>query len=297
MDIPGLEREIRIEVVARSDVGRRRSENQDAFLLGHFRDGRDGSPPTLGQGPSVEASPEVFPLGPKGALIAVADGMGGAAEGALASRMALASLGETLAGSWVPDRITTPDLFAENLLRAAEEANGQVFHASRSPDREGMGTTLTAVGILGAFAYVAQVGDSRAYLFRLGILTRLTRDQSVVQELVDSGQMTREEAEQSRQRNVLLQALGVDEGVSVEMTYQALRRGDLLLLCSDGLHGTMEDEAIAQALTTTDDIGTAADELVESANRLGGPDNITVVVARFAGDGLPLPGGAAGASV
>jgi protein phosphatase len=289
MEIPGLERTIEVEAVAHSDVGRRRSENQDAFLVSDLRDGADPST-TLGQGPSVTSALDVASLGPKGALLAVADGMGGAAEGALASRMALEGFFEAFARLWLPDRIVTPDLFAGNLRRAAEEANGRIFDASRVPEREGMGTTLTVVGVLGAFVHIAHVGDSRAYLLRRGVLTQLTRDQSMVQEMVDSGQMSEEEAGQSLQRSVLLQALGVEPQVSVELGYQALRRADVLLVCSDGLHGVVGDEALGRALSDGARLEATVGDLVASANQLGGPDNITVVAARFSGDGLPLPG-------
>ncbi len=289
MEIPGLEREIRVDVVAHTDVGRRRGENQDAFLLSDLTHGGD-PPATLGQGPTVVSSPDTFPLGPKGALLAVADGMGGAAEGALASRMALESFFEAFAALWLQDRVVTPERFSEGLRRAAEEANGRVWEASRTPEREGMGTTLTAVGLLGSFAYLAQVGDSRAYLLRGGGLTQLTRDQSVVQELMDAGQMSVEEAGRSLQRNVLLQALGVEPQVSVELTYQPIRRGDVLLVCSDGLHGVVGDGGIERSLREAESLRAAAAELVTAANDMGGPDNITLTVARLAGEGLPLPG-------
>jgi len=290
MEIPGLERPIHVEVAACSDVGRQRGENQDAFLLRAFRDGDDVAPSFVGQGASVNAEPGAFSLGARGAVLAVADGMGGAAEGALASRMALESFTEKLRGEWLARRVVTPQDFSEALHRSVDAANEQVYEASRVPEREGMGTTFTAVGLLGTYAHLVQVGDSRAYLWRGGALTQLTRDQSFVQELVDRGEMTREDAEKSEQRSVLLQALGVQPSVSADLTWQPLRRGDMVLICSDGLHGVVDDGAIARWLSDDPEPGRVVAGLVESANRLGGPDNVTVVVARVTGDGLPATG-------
>ena len=154
---------------------------------------------------------------------------------------------------------------------------------------EGMGSTATVAGILDDFLYLGQVGDSRAYLIRNGSVFQLTRDQSVVQELVEAGKLTEEEAVQSRRRNMILQALGIAPSVSVDLTYQQLRRGDTLLLCSDGLSGPVQPQEMATVLEQVPDLVQACDRLVALANERGGPDNITVVLARVDGDGLEDP--------
>ncbi len=154
----------------------------------------------------------------------------------------------------------------------------------------GMGTTTTAAGVLGDHVYLSQVGDSRAYLVRGGEGIQLTKDQSLMQRLVDAGEITEEEAEKSERRNIILQALGPDAKVRVDLTNQQLRRGDAVVLCSDGLSGQVSREEIAERVSRKDkDLMQVCSELIELANERGGPDNITVVVARFHGNGLAQP--------
>ena len=152
-----------------------------------------------------------------------------------------------------------------------------------------MGTTVTAAGVLQSFIYIAQVGDSRAYLVRDGDAAQLTRDQSVTQKLVESGSLTEEEAELSEHRNVILQALGTKPEVEVELTYQELRRGDRLVVCSDGLSGLVQAEEVAGRIDGEEDLVQACEDLVAMANARGGPDNITVVALAFDGLGLDEP--------
>ena len=154
-----------------------------------------------------------------------------------------------------------------------------------------MGTTTTAAGVLGERCYVTQVGDSRAYLVRHGQAHQLTKDQSLMQRLVEAGELTEEEAAQSERRNIILQALGPDPRVKVDLTHQDVRKGDVLVLCSDGLSGQVKNEEIAQIVSAAPDVRTACERLIGLANERGGPDNITVVLARFDGDGL-RPAGA-----
>jgi len=138
--------------------------------------------------------------------------------------------------------------------------------------------------------YLTQVGDSRAYLIRGGEAHQLTKDQSLMQRLVEAGELTEEEAAQSERRNIILQALGPDPKVKVDLTHQELRRGDILVLCSDGLSGQVKKEEIARIVTSAPDLASATDKLIALANERGGPDNITVVVARFDGEGLRFSG-------
>jgi PPM family protein phosphatase len=149
-----------------------------------------------------------------------------------------------------------------------------------------MGTTATAVGLLGDSVYIAQVGDSRAYLMRDNKLILLTRDQSLMQRLVDAGEISEEQAEQSDRRNIILQALGPEPAVKIDLTHQQIRLGDTLIVCSDGLSGVAKARDIEEAARAEHDPAVLAHALIARANELGGPDNITVVVARFEGAGL-----------
>src|SRR5262245_44573860 len=153
-----------------------------------------------------------------------------------------------------------------------------------------MGTTATVAGLLGDTLYIAQVGDSRAYLVRNGIARQITKDQSLMQKLIEAGELTEEEAEHSERRNIILQALGPEPTIKVDLTHQTVRRGDQLVLCSDGLSGQVSKEEIAEVVTKETDLTAACRELIDRANANGGPDNITVIIARFDGPGLQGPG-------
>ena len=279
---------IHVRVYGRSDPGRQRAENQDDFLVADLSaaagDGCLLRPEGCAAG---DLALREFVLGPKGALILVADGMGGAAAGALASRLAATFIHQQLSAVWSAERNHAPQRFAGLLRNAVERANDLIHQQSVSnPDFKGMGTTATAVGVLDGFLYLAQVGDSRAYLVRRGQAVQLTRDQSMVQALIDSGTLTEEEAEQSNHRSVILQALGAKPEIAVDLTYQEARRGDVVVLCSDGLSRLVRRDEIAHAFARSDDLVALCDELVGLANERGGPDNITVVAARLDGAGL-----------
>ena len=150
-----------------------------------------------------------------------------------------------------------------------------------------MGTTLVAGLLVGSALLICNVGDSRAYLLRSGILTRLTRDHSWVGEMVAHGVLTPEQAATHPRRNVITRALGVAEYVEVDVTRVALRQGDRVMLCSDGLHGLVNDDAISEILCGKS-LKRVARELVESAKRAGGADNITVIAAQMDAD-IPAP--------
>ena len=150
-----------------------------------------------------------------------------------------------------------------------------------------MGTTATVAGVFGTGLWLAQIGDSRGYLARDGEVIQLTKDQSLMQRLVDAGELTEEEAEQSERRNIILQALGPDPRVKVDLTHQTLRRGDTLIICSDGLSGLVRREEFGRMVTEHPDLSELCSALIDLANERGGPDNITVVAARFDGEALP----------
>lgn len=149
-----------------------------------------------------------------------------------------------------------------------------------------MGTTATIAGLLGDTLYIAQVGDSRGYLIREGVAQQITKDQSLMQKLIEAGELTEEEAAQSERRNIILQALGPEANIKVDLTYQRVRRGDILVLCSDGLSGQVTKDDISRVVAEEKDLVQACRKLIDQANQAGGPDNITVIIAKFDGDGL-----------
>ncbi|MGH7539214.1 MAG: Stp1/IreP family PP2C-type Ser/Thr phosphatase [Gemmatimonadales bacterium] len=270
-------RAIKIRVHGRTDQGKTRDHNEDNFLVADLT--RKDS--------TQEPVEREYDLGERGVLLVVADGMGGAAAGELASEMATATIYEQLVERWLGESEATGARFAFRLKEAVEAANQQIHDYAKShPENRGMGTTSTAVGILGDHIYVTQVGDSRAYLIRGGEAHQLTKDQSLMQRLVEAGELTEEEAAQSERRNIILQALGPDAKIKVDLTHQEIHRGDLLVLCSDGLSGQVKNEEIAQTATQARDLNAACERLIAMANERGGPDNITVLIARLDGDGL-----------
>jgi protein phosphatase len=272
----GRAKPIKIRVVGRTDQGKTRDHNEDNFLVADLTR-KDATPP---------AGEREYDLGERGLLVTVCDGMGGAAAGELASEMATNTIYQQLLGSWLLEPEITGQRFAFRLKEAVETANIEIHNYAKShPENRGMGTTATVAGILGDHIYVAQVGDSRAYLVRDGAAHQITKDQSLMQRLVEAGELTEEEAAHSERRNIILQALGPDLKIKVDLTHQEVRRGDLLVLCSDGLSGQVKKEEIGRE-ASGGDLRTACERLVALANDRGGPDNITVVMARFDGDGV-----------
>ena len=213
--------------------------------------------------------------------------MGGAAAGELASEMAAQVVLKELLARWRTVSTPTPEVFATAIRDAAETANTRIHtFAKENPQHRGMGTTATVAGLFGDTVYIAQVGDSRAYLFRDDKLILLTRDQSLMQRLVDAGEISQEQAEASERRNIILQALGPEPTVKIDLTHQQLRLGDMLIVCSDGLSGVARTADIEEAARAESDPAVLCHRLIARANELGGPDNITVVAARFDGEGL-----------
>jgi PPM family protein phosphatase len=271
---------VRVSVFGKTDLGRTRDHNEDTFLVADLSTG------------NASLQPEVrsHVIGPRGSLFMVADGMGGAAAGELASAMAADLIYRHMSTHWANDGRLTADRFAFRMKEAVEQANEQLYsYAREHPEVRGMGTTVTAAGVFGNNLYLTQIGDSRAYLVRGSEAIQLTKDQSLMQRLVDAGELTEDEAEQSERRNIILQALGPDPRVKVDLTYQSIRRGDTLILCSDGLSGLVRREEFAQLAGQHPDPQALCAALIDLANARGGPDNITVVTASFDGDGLPEP--------
>ncbi len=269
---------LRITVFAKTDLGQSRDHNEDTFLVADLSTGKSSLMPAVRE----------HALGPRGSLFMVADGMGGAAAGELASAMAADIIYRHMSSAWPADADLSAQRFAYRMREAVELANGELFrYASEHPEVRGMGTTVTVAGVFGTELYLAQIGDSRGYLVRGGRAIQLTRDQSLMQRLVDAGEMTEEEAERSERRNIILQALGPDPRVRVDLSQQSLRRGDLLVMCSDGLSGLVKKDEIAERAARQPDLAALCTELIDLANSRGGPDNITVVTVRFSGEVLP----------
>lgn len=230
------------ETIAKTHTGLQRPDNED----------------------SMSARPPVF---------VVADGMGGAQAGEVASRLAVEAFEQGL-----PDGGSAE----ERLVRRTREANLQIHELSHAEqERAGMGTTLTAAYVDGDELAIAHVGDSRAYLFRRGQLKRLTRDHTLVGALVEQGKLTEEEAAEHPQRSIITRALGPEADVEVDTWRYPLRAGDVVLLCSDGLTSMVPDDRISNVLLAAGNLEQMADGLIDEANAAGGRDNITVVLFRI----------------
>jgi serine/threonine protein phosphatase PrpC len=274
---PSGHNDITIEVFGKTDVGLVREHNEDNFLVADV----------TGAVRAADArAPFTFPVGDKGALLLVCDGMGGAAAGEVASQMAVDSIYDALATADPQAR----DAFARLVRRAVQQANERIFNQSRDNQSErGMGTTCTVAALVDDTLVVAQIGDSRCYILRDGKLAQVTKDQSLAWQLIEAGAMTADEAKAFEHANIILQALGVQERVEVVLSQVPLRKGDVALLCSDGLHGPVTDEEILAVLIGEQDLQKAGEALIGKALDRDGPDNITVVLARFDGEGLKAP--------
>lgn len=276
---------IHVSVCARTDRGRSRTDNQDCFLVLDLHDPSSAIAPEGGEGGFPPEGALDFTLSEQGAILLVADGMGGRAGGARASGMAISAVKDVMLENGDATGAPTHPDFAQRLERALEVANTAIHEGGRVGPHAGMGSTATLAGLLGEHVYIAQIGDSRAYLVRSLQVGRLTRDQSLLQDLIDSGVLDEGDT-RAVGSNMILQALGPTPTVEPAVTYHELRRGDVLLLCSDGLSGVVRDEEIRDAVAEASDCVAVCEALVDLANERGGPDNITVVAARIGGTGL-----------
>jgi PPM family protein phosphatase len=262
--------DIHVSVYAGTDIGMHRSGNEDAFLVADLTTG------TVGLGPETST----HQIGERGSLMVVSDGMGGAAAGEVASELAVTTIRETL----MADQFDGDT--AARLRIATEAANDRIWNESQAnPELNGMGATVTAVIAQQGLAYIAQVGDSRAYLMRGRQIKQLTKDQSFAQMLIDAGAIQPEQAA-SIPQNVIMQALGTQPNVKVAMTTVSLLRNDCLLLCSDGLSNKLGPSELKQMVEQAPDLKAACRSLIDIANERGGEDNITVVLARFDGEDM-----------
>jgi protein phosphatase len=276
-----------VELHAKSDVGRVRRGNEDNFLVLELSKQQTWTGTDGAAAPTSLAS---FELGDKGLVLVVSDGMGGALAGDVASRMAVDSVRDMIMGGDSKNGCSQETPLVDCLRNATVYANLAIHHKSQEDSRcAGMGATFTGAAIHGDFLDLVQVGDSRGYIIRRDQIRLATKDQSLVQQLVDVGQISEAEAETHMFRNVILQALGAQGDVTPVTGRIKLRRGDTLLLCSDGLSGKLRSEDIQNIVSSNDDLAKACDELIAEANNRGGEDNITVILARFSGDELAEP--------
>ncbi len=236
----------------RSDVGKVRPGNEDAF----FADNERG-------------------------VYIVADGMGGHVAGEVASQIVTETVGPGVCHA-IGEGLRAAEL-EERILDLIEEANQAILERAESePEKRGMGTTLTLLALVPGSEYlIEQVGDSRGYLLRDGVLSQITRDHTVVQQQVDRGALTPEQARDHPLSHILTRALGTEANVEADTFGDTAQAGDIFLLCSDGLSGMLSDDVIEAILSTpTNDLQGVADALVDAANAAGGLDNVTAVVVK-----------------
>ena len=264
--------DVQVRVSARTDVGMIRRGNEDCFLVADLTTGNTGLTPEVSH----------HRLGSMGSLMVVSDGMGGAVAGEIASDLAVNGVRDEMLKPG-----STPLDVSQRLQIAVERTNRTVWqYAQDNPHLAGMGATLTAVLCHGSKAYVGQVGDSRAYLVRAGRIKQLTKDQSLVQLLVDAKAIQPDQANQVP-NNVILQALGTRPDVVVAVTSVDLCAGDAMLLCSDGLSNKVSADEMRDAIVqNVPDLAAACRRLIELANARGGEDNITALIAQFDGSSL-----------
>jgi protein phosphatase len=240
---------MRFSCAARTDVGVVRSGNEDTYLMANDR-----------------------------GLFIVADGMGGHAAGEVASDMATRIIAE----QFHPARGMSDDELMSQLVAAIRSANDAIFRRTLSEhDKRGMGTTATVLDLLPRRYMIGQVGDSRAYLLRGGVLSQLTKDHSYVQEQVDAGRLTPEEARVHPYANVITRCVGSSSDVVPDLYLGTLEADDLLLLASDGLTGMLDDEDVRQILSGSRELEEIVDALIAGANHRGGLDNVTVILVRI----------------
>ena len=232
-----------MRIFGKSDIGRRRSSNQDDYAFGR--------------------------LGSSAVWAAVCDGMGGANGGNVASAMAVREISRHIESDYREG--CKPNSIKTLLQSAVYTANAEIYEALA-----GMGTTVVAAVVADKLACIAHVGDSRAYLIHEDAICQITRDHSVVQEMVEAGQITQEEARAHPNKNVITRALGIVPEIAIDYSEVTLQRGDALILCTDGLSNQMEADEIKNIVKAG--VEDACARLVTQANARGGPDNITVVL-------------------
>ncbi len=267
---------IHLAVCGHTDAGLVRSGNEDSFIISNL----------AGENvPSGTAPGAGFEIGERGVLLAVSDGMGGHQAGEVASALVVESLRRTMASAPTPQ--LNDVLFEEAVLNA----NREVWEASHRPGQEDMGATLTALFLRGRTAYIAEVGDSRAYLLRGDTLVQVTHDQSYAQMLIDRGAIKAEDAADAPFKNIILQAMGQQTDVQVALGKLDLRQGDCFVICSDGLTNELTPAQIRDTILNAPRLEAACTSLIDLAKLHGGSDNITVILGGVSGDLPAVPAG------
>ena len=260
-----------VSVAGATDVGKEREKNEDALVVAD-----------LSGGTLLSSVPHArLDVGERGVLLAVSDGMGGAQAGEVASALVVETLTRAM-------KDASPGTPRDALMNDAIQRAHRAVWETATRESKKMGATLTAVFVHAGQAFIAEVGDSRAYLIRRGNLCQLTHDQSMVQLLVDSGVIEPDQAAESPIRNIILQAMGNQPNVKVALGQLQLRDRDCLVLCSDGLTVHVTDDEIRDVVLASGRPEVATKQLIDLANERGGKDNITVVVAGIGG-GLSQP--------
>ena len=269
---------INVSVFGLSDVGRVRKNNEDNYVVCNLTTGEVGFAPSLLN----------HTLGNLGSLFLVADGMGGEASGEVASQICTVTVPKRLHDNLKLLGQVSATNFVLLVRESIEYANQLIYQKALSdPAYRGMGTTATAVALFGPYLFVAQVGDSRAYLLRNNQLTQLTRDQTFLNYLKEIGAEVPADPEKDSRRSILTQAVGSSENVDVKVTYTKVCQADTLLICSDGLYGMVPSADILASVRGTESLAEKCKSLAGKANANGGNDNITVIMAEFSGPGLP----------
>lgn len=240
-----------IDSAGKSDIGRVRTTNQDAYHIGK--------------------------LSSDMAWSVVCDGMGGANGGNVASLVAVGAISANMERNYNP---TKPDSSIHSLITTAViNANALVYQKSKqTPDLSGMGTTVVLTVIKNDMAYIAHVGDSRAYHIGKGMIRQITKDHTMVQYLIETGELTPEEAKDHPKKHLITRAVGVEESVSVDYNETELKKGDKVLICSDGLSNLVTEEEILSVVNKNNAVSDAVDILINLANERGGNDNVTIVI-------------------
>jgi protein phosphatase len=284
-----------VEIHATSHVGRVRRGNEDNYLILNVTRSKAWTGAQADGEFVIET--QKFEVDDNGIVLAVSDGMGGALAGEVASKMAVESVCEKILGDEDTDATLTPEAYEHYLIsklyNATLYANYLIHQQGRSDAQfQGMGATFTGMGVTPNSVDIIQVGDSRAYLVRNGKIYQVTKDQSLVQQLIDAQQISPEEAETHTLKNVILQALGAQNEIYPVSARLAPNKDDVVLLCSDGLSNKVTAASMQRIVTENlNELSNAAAELVTEANENGGEDNITVVLAKITGDDLPEPEG------
>lgn len=262
---------IRTFLTGLSDVGKRRKKNEDSILLVDLETGTKIETYSVVERESSQNS----------LLLIVSDGMGGYEGGEVASKITVDAIWSELVR--MPKQLSPHS----RMESAIEEANRRVWRYKRdNPMLQKMGATATAILIEKDRAYIADVGDSRAFIIRDGRIKQLTTDQTMAQMLVQVGAITEQEAAQSQRKNILLQAIGSNQFLQIPVSALHLQRGDILMLCSDGLTTKLQNRELMMVIQKQSSLDVAAKELINMANDRGGDDNISVVIAKFEGEGL-----------